>query len=238
MKKDFFNYISSVWMDLSLSRYESIVNEIFKNYKENTKEYDDSAINQIMLAIGFNIKNAEIVDFMFSENVINKNYSYRYFALNKVLEKYDVENKNMDFFWSILKNKECFNFVPKEYNAFINGVISALEQNDCYEEINTLFKFDDKIIRKDTLQILFENKNLTYFVAFESDIKLRNEFNSYLLKNREKIKKVFMPILLKNVDFDNFVNQVEDYLKKNKIFKKLKKSLKDENKVEKSSFKI
>lgn len=238
MKKDFFNYISSVWMDLSLSRDESIVNDIFKNYKENTKEYDDSAINQIMLAIGFNIKNAEIVDFMFSENVINKNYSYRYFALNKVLEKYDVENKNMDFFWSILKNKECFNFVPKEYNAFIKRVINAFEQNDCYEEINTLFKFDDKIIRKDTIKILFENKNLTYFVAFESDIKLRNEFNSYLLKNREKIKKVFMPILLENVDFDNFVNQVEDYLKKNKIFKKLKKSLKDENKVEKSSFKI
>lgn len=227
-KNQFFNYIQELWMDKLNIVDENILQEALNAYKVNLLRYDDHAVNQIFLALGFNMQNNTIVSFLLSDEVNKKNYSWRYFAPNKVFEKEDIEQDRIQVFWNILNSQEAFETNRKEYKEFISSAIITFFKNDAYKELNKLFCERLNLINKDHVYTILQDKKLAHFFAFESDENIQNKFNSYILKNYEKLRYIRSNSLLNQVDFNNLVEKIQNYTSNKKIFTNLTKKLNKE----------
>lgn len=215
MIKESDNKIQKIFNDI-----KNIFQEYISKLKETTKDYiknlENFEKNLNSISINLEIKNVENVfcsksDFEFKEKDFNK-YSIKILKNKKILLKdYNkdnhLENNNDDNFIELKKTKTFTDKFTSSENKKEN--ILFLTDEDIYEIISRLYKYDLKVLDKSKYDLDKEKEKL---LSLEKSNKLLLDYSENKEKAKKNLNKDFKQIMeLINTKIINTIKNAESF---------------------------
>ena len=215
MIKESDNKIQKIFNDIKniFQEYISKLKETTKDYIKNLENFENN-LNSI--SINLEIKNVENVfcsksDFEFKEKDFNK-YSIKILKNKKILLKdYNkdnhLENNNDDNFNELKKTKTFTDKFTSSENKKEN--ILFLTDEDIYEIISRLYKYDLKVLDKSKYDLDKEKEKL---LSLEKSNKLLLDYSENKEKAKKNLNKDFKQIMeLINTKIINTIKNAESF---------------------------
>ena len=215
MIKESDNKIQKIFNDIKniFQEYISKLKETTKDYIKNLENFENN-LNSI--SINLEIKNVENVfcsksDFEFKEKDFNK-YSIKILKNKKILLKdYNkdnhLENNNDDNFNELKKTKTFTDKFTSSENKKEN--ILFLTDEDIYEIISRLYKYDLKVLDKSKYDLDKEKEKL---LSLENSNKLLLDYSENKEKAKKNLNKDFKQIMeLINTKIINTIKNAESF---------------------------
>ena len=215
MIKESDNKIQKIFNDI-----KNIFQEYISKLKETTKDYiknlENFEKNLNSISINLEIKNVENVfcsksDFEFKEKDFNK-YSIKILKNKKILLKdYNkdnhLENNNDDNFIELKKTKTFTDKFTSSENKKEN--ILFLTDEDIYEIISRLYKYDLKVLDKSKYDLDKEKEKL---LSLEKSNKILLDYSENKEKAKKNLNKDFKQIMeLINTKIINTIKNAESF---------------------------
>ena len=215
MIKESDNKIQKIFNDI-----KNIFQEYISKLKETTKDYiknlENFEKNLNSISINLEIKNVENVfcsksDFEFKEKDFNK-YSIKILKNKKILLKdYNkdnhLENNNDDNFIELKKTKTFTDKFTSSENKKEN--ILFLTDEDIYEIISRLYKYDLKVLDKSKYDLDKEKEKL---LSLEKSNKILLDYSENKEKAKNNLNKDFKQIMeLINTKIINTIKNAESF---------------------------
>lgn len=215
MIKESDNKIQKIFNDIKtiFQEYISKLKETTKDYIKNLENFENN-LNSI--SINLEIKNVENVfcsksDFEFKEKDFNK-YSIKILKNKKILLKdYNkdnhLENNNDDNFIELKKTKTFTDKFTSSENKKEN--ILFLTDEDIYEIISRLYKYDLKVLDKSKYDLDKEKEKL---LSLEKSNKILLDYSENKEKAKKNLNKDFKQIMeLINTKIINTIKNAESF---------------------------
>ena len=215
MIKESDNKIQKIFNDIKniFQEYISKLKETTKDYIKNLENFENN-LNSI--SINLEIKNVENVfcsksDFEFKEKDFNK-YSIKILKNKKILLKdYNkdnhLENNNDDNFIELKKTKTFTDKFTSSENKKEN--ILFLTDEDIYEIISRLYKYDLKVLDKSKYDLDKEKEKL---LSLEKSNKILLDYSENKEKAKNNLNKDFKQIMeLINTKIINTIKNAESF---------------------------
>lgn len=215
MIKESDNKIQTIFNDIKIifQEYISKLKETTKDYIKNLENFENN-LNSI--SINLEIKNVENVfcsksDFEFKEKDFNK-YSIKILKNKKILLKdYNkdnhLENNNDDNFIELKKTKTFTDKFTSSENKKEN--ILFLTDEDIYEIISRLYKYDLKVLDKSKYDLDKEKEKL---LSLEKSNKILLDYSENKEKAKKNLNKDFKQIMeLINTKIINTIKNAESF---------------------------
>ena len=215
MIKESDNKIQKIFNDIKniFQGYISKLKETTKDYIKNLENFENN-LNSI--SINLEIKNVENVfcsksDFEFKEKDFNK-YSIKILKNKKILLKdYNkdnhLENNNDDNFIELKKTKTFTDKFTSSENKKEN--ILFLTDEDIYEIISRLYKYDLKVLDKSKYDLDKEKEKL---LSLEKSNKILLDYSENKEKAKKNLNKDFKQIMeLINTKIINTIKNAESF---------------------------
>ena len=215
MIKESDNKIQKIFNDIKniFQEYISKLKETTKDYIKNLENFENN-LNSI--SINLEIKNVENVfcsksDFEFKEKDFNK-YSIKILKNKKILLKdYNkdnhLENNNDDNFVELKKTKTFTDKFTSSENKKEN--ILFLTDEDIYEIISRLYKYDLKVLDKSKYDLDKEKEKL---LSLEKSNKILLDYSENKEKAKKNLNKDFKQIMeLINTKIINTIKNAESF---------------------------
>lgn len=215
MIKESDNKIQKIFNDIKniFQEYISKLKETTKDYIKNLENFENN-LNSI--SINLEIKNVENVfcsksDFEFKEKDFNK-YSIKILKNKKILLKdYNkdnhLENNNDDNFIELKKTKTFTDKFTSSENKKEN--ILFLTDEDIYEIISRLYKYDLKVLDKSKYDLDKEKEKL---LSLEKSNKILLDYSENNEKAKKNLNKDFKQIMeLINTKIINTIKNAESF---------------------------
>ncbi len=215
MIKESDNKIQTIFNDIKniFREYISKLKETTKDYIKNLENFENN-LNSI--SINLEIKNVENVfcsksDFEFKEKDFNK-YSIKILKNKKILLKdYNkdnhLENNNDDNFIELKKTKTFTDKFTSSENKKEN--ILFLTDEDIYEIISRLYKYDLKVLDKSKYDLDKEKEKL---LSLEKSNKILLDYSENKEKAKKNLNKDFKQIMeLINTKIINTIKNAESF---------------------------
>ena len=215
MIKESDNKIQKIFNDI-----KNIFQEYISKLKETTKDYiknlENFEKNLNSISINLEIKNVENVfcsksDFEFKEKDFNK-YSIKILKNKKILLKdYNkdnhLENNNDDNFIELKKTKTFTDKFNSSENKKEN--VLFLTDEDIYEIISRLYKYDLKVLDKSKYDLDKEKEKL---LSLEKSNKILLDYSENKEKAKKNLNKDFKQIMeLINTKIINTIKNAESF---------------------------
>ena len=215
MIKESENKIKSIYNDIK-NHYQEYMSKLKKATNDYIKNLENFEKNLNSISINLEIKNVEDVfcsksDFEFKEKDFNK-YSIKILKNKKILLKNysrdtQFESNNDDNFYQLKKTKTFTQKISSHENPKEDALF--LTDEDIYEIISRLYKYDINIIDKTKYDLDLEKDKL---ISLENSNNILLTYSENTEKAKEKLNQDFKQIMeLVNTKILNTIKNAESF---------------------------
>ena len=215
MIKESEDKIKSIYNDIK-NHYQEYMSKLKKATNDYIKNLENFEKNLNSISINLEIKNVEDVfcsksDFEFKEKDFNK-YSIKILKNKKILLKNNnrdtqFESNNEDNFFQLKKTKTFTQKISSHENPKENALF--LTDEDIYEIISRLYKYDINIIDKTKYDLDLEKDKL---ISLENSNNILLTYSENTEKAKEKLNQDFKQIMeLINTKILNTIKNAESF---------------------------